>query len=239
MADKTRGGRGVDDRDVVRKAGAGRRAGATEREAASTERIGREQQRRATAYGRAGAALLGGEVEPRVLSVRLFWDAGRDLGDAGRAEVRRRLRSWLLAPEGGELTVPGDPAVTYRDAVCTGCGGWSSLFEDGSCEVEFTCFDPIGYGRLVETGETPVGVGGTWRTWPEVRLVASAGGSVEVFDAEGGSSVRLERTFRMGDAVELDFLAETARVNGEDASADVTLASDFFAFEPGVRALHF
>lgn len=239
MADKTRGGRGVDDRDVVRKAGAGRRAGATEREAASTERIGREQQRRATAYGRAGAALLGGEVEPRVLSVRLFWDAGRDLGDAGRAEVRRRLRSWLLAPEGGELTVPGDPAVTYRDAVCTGCGGWSSLFEDGSCEVEFTCFDPIGYGRLVETGETPVGVGGTWRTWPEVRLVASAGGSVEVFDAEGGRSVRLERTFRMGDAVELDFLAETARVNGEDASADVTLASDFFAFEPGVRALHF
>lgn len=189
--------------------------------------------------GRAGAALLGGEVEPRVLSVRLFWDAGRDLGDAGRAEVRRRLRSWLLAPEGGELTVPGDPAVTYRDAVCTGCGGWSSLFEDGSCEVEFTCFDPIGYGRLVETGETPVGVGGTWRTWPEVRLVASAGGSVEVFDAEGGRSVRLERTFRMGDAVELDFLAETARVNGEDASADVTLASDFFALEPGVRALHF
>lgn len=189
--------------------------------------------------GRAGAALLGGEVEPRVLSVRLFWDAGRDLGDAGRAEVRRRLRSWLLAPEGGELTVPGDPAVTYRDAVCTGCGGWSSLFEDGSCEVEFTCFDPIGYGRLVETGETPVGVGGTWRTWPEVRLVASAGGSVEVFDAEGGRSVRLERTFRMGDAVELDFLAETARVNGEDASADVTLASDFFAFEPGVWALHF
>ena len=50
-------GRDVDDRDVVRQAGAGRRAGATECEAASTERIGREQQRRATAYGRARGRL--------------------------------------------------------------------------------------------------------------------------------------------------------------------------------------
>ncbi len=55
MADKTRGGRGVDDRDVVRKADAGRRAAA--RDAGATERIGREQQRRATAYGRARGQL--------------------------------------------------------------------------------------------------------------------------------------------------------------------------------------
>ena len=189
--------------------------------------------------GRAGAALLGGEVEPRVLSVRLFWDAGRGLGDAGRSEVRHRLRSWLLAPAGGELVVPGDPAMTYRDAVCTGCEGWSSLFEDGSCEVEFTCFDPIAYGRRVETADTPVVVGGTWRTWPEVRLVARAGGSACVSDSERGRSVRLERAFSAGDVVELDFLAETARVNGADASADVTLASDFFALEPGTRPLQF
>ncbi len=56
MADKTRGGRGVDDRDVVRKADAGRRAAAV-RDAGTTERIGREQQRRATAYGRARGQL--------------------------------------------------------------------------------------------------------------------------------------------------------------------------------------
>ena len=36
-----------------------------------------------SAAGRAGAALLGGEVEPRVVVVRLFWDGGPGLGDAG------------------------------------------------------------------------------------------------------------------------------------------------------------
>ena len=189
--------------------------------------------------GRAGAALLGGEVEPRVLAVRLFWDGGLGLDEAGRAGVRHRLRSWLLAPAGGELVVPGDPEVTYRDTVCTGCDGWSSLFEDGSCEVEFTCFDPIAYGRRVETAETPVAVGGTWRTWPTVRLVAVAGGSVSVGDGGTGRSVRVERAFSAGDVVELDFLAETARVNGADASADVVLDSDFFALEPGTRPLRF
>ena len=57
MADKTRGGRGVDDRDVVRKADSGKRAVGSAREALSTERLGREQQRRATAYGRARGQL--------------------------------------------------------------------------------------------------------------------------------------------------------------------------------------
>ena len=56
---------------------------------------------------------------------------------------------------------------------------------------------------------------------------------------ERGRSVRVERAFSAGDVVELDFRTETALVNGADASADVTLASDFFALEPGVRALHF
>ena len=57
MADKTRGGRGVDDRDLVRKADSGKRAVGSAREALSTERLGREQQRRATAYGRARGQL--------------------------------------------------------------------------------------------------------------------------------------------------------------------------------------
>lgn len=60
MADRVRAGRGVDDRDVVRKSNPLQRAaqGARERAAsAEADRMGREQQRRATAYGRARGRL--------------------------------------------------------------------------------------------------------------------------------------------------------------------------------------
>ena len=56
MSDRVRAGRGMDDRDVVRKSNPLQRAarGAAWKAApADTDRMGREQQRRATAYGRA------------------------------------------------------------------------------------------------------------------------------------------------------------------------------------------
>ena len=61
MSDKVRAGRGMDDRDVVRKSSplqrAAREAAATRAGSAETDRMGREQQRRATAYGRARGRL--------------------------------------------------------------------------------------------------------------------------------------------------------------------------------------
>ena len=61
MADRVRAGRGVDDRDVVRKSNPQQRAAQGSREqragSAETHRMGREQQRRATAYGRARGRL--------------------------------------------------------------------------------------------------------------------------------------------------------------------------------------
>ena len=61
MSDKVRAGRGMDDRDAVRKSSPLKRAvrdAATARAgSAETDRMGREQQRRATAYGRARGRL--------------------------------------------------------------------------------------------------------------------------------------------------------------------------------------
>lgn len=59
MGDKVRAGRGMDDRDVVRKTASARKAaaGAARPSANETERLGRDQQRRATAYGRARGRL--------------------------------------------------------------------------------------------------------------------------------------------------------------------------------------
>lgn len=58
MSDKVRAGRGIDDRDVVCKSSsAGKAAPGARPASAETERMGRDQQRRATAYGRARGRL--------------------------------------------------------------------------------------------------------------------------------------------------------------------------------------
>ena len=62
MSDKVRAGRGMDDRDVVRKSNPLQ-----------------------------CAALLGCELPPRVLRVRLFLDAGISLSADERSEVRHAL----------------------------------------------------------------------------------------------------------------------------------------------------
>lgn len=60
MAEKTRGGRGVDERDLPTKSRTGRAYevdGSAVRSSPGTDRIGREAQRRATAYARARGQL--------------------------------------------------------------------------------------------------------------------------------------------------------------------------------------
>ena len=188
--------------------------------------------------GRAGAVLLGGEVPPKVLTVRLYWDA-TDWDAVSRAAVRHRIYAALLNRDGGELVVPGDPAMTYRDTVCTGCGDWSSLFADGSAEVEFTCLDPIGYGGYGVSPNETFRVNGTWETWPVVTMAAAAGDAVKVVDAASGKFVLVERAFVGGESVTLDFARETCLVDGVDASGYVALGSDFFPLSPGDVTLAF
>lgn len=182
--------------------------------------------------------MLGGEVPPRVLQVRLYWDA-TDRDAASRAAVRHRIYAALLNRDGGELVVPSDPVKTYRDAVCTGCGDWTSLFADGSAEVEFTCFDPVAYGALAVWPGESFSVGGTWSTWPVVTMVAAAGSAVKVADSGSGKFVAVEKDFSGGESVVLDFAREMCMVDGVEASGCVALGSDFFPLGPGGVTLAF
>ena len=209
MSDKVRAGRGMDDRDVVRKSSPLQRA-----------------------------ALLGCELPPRVLRVRLFLDAGISLSADERSEVRHVLYGWLVAPSGAELELPGEPGLSWRDAVVTDASDWDSLFEDGSCELAFTCFDPVAYGEGKSSAAADFTVGGTWATWPVVTLTALAGSSVRVADGLG-RYVLVERDFSAGDEVVVDFAAEAVTVEGADASADVTVESTFFSLDPGAHTLTF
>lgn len=188
--------------------------------------------------GRPGAALLGCELPPRVLRVRLFLDAGVTLTAEERSEVRHALYGWLVAPSGAELELPGEPGLSWRDAVVTDASDWDSLFEDGSCELAFTCFDPVAYGEGKSSAASTFTVGGMWATWPVVEMTALAGSSVKVAD-ELGRYVLVEREFAAGDVVVMDFAAEAVTVDGVDASAGVAVESTFFSLAPGSHTLAF
>lgn len=188
--------------------------------------------------GRPGAALLGCELPPRVLRVRLFLDAGISLDADERSEVRHALYGWLAAPSGAELELPGEPGLSWRDAMVTDASDWDSLFEDGSCELAFTCFDPVAYGEGKSSAASTLTVGGTWATWPVVEMTALAGSSVKVADGLG-RYVLVEREFAAGDVVLLDFASEAVTVDGADASADVAVESTFFSLAPGSHSLTF
>ena len=188
--------------------------------------------------GRPGAALLGCELPPRVLRVRLFLDAGVTLAAEERSAIRHEMYGWLVAPMGAELSLTGEPDLTWRDAVVTDASDWDSLFEDGSCELAFTCFDPVAYGEGKSSAASTLTVGGTWATWPVVEMTALAGSSVKVADGLG-RYVLVEREFAAGDVVLLDFASEAVTVEGEDASADVAVESTFFSLAPGSHSLTF
>ena len=187
--------------------------------------------------GRAGALLVSGRIPPRLVRVRLFMDAGFRPGTNGLADIRHRVYLALCSTSGGTLRLPDESGYEYRDAVCTGAGSWSSLFEDGQGEVVFTLLDPVAYGReRTETG-TAFEVGGSWPTWPTFELVASAGSAVQV--GCGGSFGRVEHAFSGGEVVRIDCEGEGVTIDGVDARVDVTLSSDFFSLAPGSCELSF
>ncbi|WP_354003484.1 phage distal tail protein [Collinsella tanakaei] len=129
--------------------------------------------------------------------------------------------------------------------MCADAGTWDGLFEDGSCELVFTAFDPVAWGQEQEAsaaaGSTELSllVGGTYRTWPTFVMEASAGGGVVVEDVGAGARVEVERAFLGGEEVIVDCAAGRAWVDGEAADTDVTLDSDFFWLEPGSHELSF
>ena len=192
-----------------------------------------------TVPGRAGALLVSGRVPASDVTVRLFLDMGFKGSENALADARHKLIFWLCLPGGGELVLPDEPERVYRDAVMVDAGDWSSLFSDGKCDVTFRLYDPVAYGlRRVE--RTPsFEVGGTWPTWPEYALVASAGDGLSVSCPALGSVIALDYTFAGGEAVIIDCQTEDVRINDADARDVVTLSSDFFALEPGDCTLAF
>lgn len=195
--------------------------------------------------GRAGAILLSARIPPKALHVRLFLDRSDDMDAGELSALRHEAAAWLAFDAGCELELPGEPGLVYRDVVCTDAGAWDNLFEDGSCELVFTAFDPVAWGQereaLSAAGSTELSVlvGGTYWTWPTFVMEAAAGDGVVVEDVGTGACVEVERAFLGGEEIVVDCAAGRAWVDGAAADADVTLESDFFWLEPGSHELSF
>lgn len=189
--------------------------------------------------GRPGAVPVDSWLPPEDVKVRLMMDPGCRPDANGMSALRHRLRSWLLRPSGGELVLPDDPELTYHDAFLVDAGDWTQLFEDGECEVTFTLFDPVAYGLARVERTNRFEVGGTWRTWPTLEMVAGPGETVMAVMPASRSSLTLERAFEGGETVVIDCATEAVTVDGVDARDSVTLGSDFFALQPGPCAVYF
>lgn len=127
--------------------------------------------------GRAVALLVSGYMLPVDVRVRLFMDMGHNSGFTGMARILGTLRRWLSWPGGGNLILPDDPEIEYRDAILVGASDWSDLFEAGECTLTFTLFDPIGWGAK---RAARFAVGGDWPTLPEFRVAGASGFCLQV-----------------------------------------------------------
>lgn len=187
--------------------------------------------------GRAGALAYSVFLPPADVTVRLFLDPGFMPDVNALSDIQHRLSFWLCSPGGGELVLPDEPELTYKDALLVSAGAWHELFSDGRCDITFTLFDPIAYGMERVERLARFDVGGTWPTLPEFRLVAEAGSQVRVAHPADGRTITIDYEFAGGETVVIDCAKETVEVNGADARDCVALGSDFFGLEPGDRIL--
>lgn len=188
------------------------------------------------------------EFEPFRIQVKLMLKTLTATNDRVLSALRRRLRAALTVYdlEGGTLTLPDEPGLSWHGVYAVDVDTWDTLFEDGSCTVTFESYDPIAYGAGAGATSTVLGatgcaldvnVGGNFDTWPTFCATALAGSALELSDDVSGRVLRIEREFVSGDAVVIDAQHQSVSVGDADVSASVTLASDFFALAPGKHHL--
>ena len=186
--------------------------------------------------GRPGALLLGGALVPVEIRVKLMLKMVRRSTAAELSVMRHTLAGWLCGTGGGELVLPEEPELTYRDCVVTEAVAWDALFEDGCCEVVFTAYDPVAWGKKRSVAGARFRVEGTWRTWPVVEVRASASTTFMV-ERDGKQALALVDPTKNGDVIVFDCGKGTCTINGMPADERVALTSEFFALEPGEHEL--
>lgn len=179
--------------------------------------------------GRAVALLVSGYMLPVDVRVRLFLDMGHNPGFTGMARILGTLLRWLSWPGGGNLILPDDPEIEYRDAILVGL----RLVRPLRGRRVHTDLHAVRSHRM---GRKARGALCGGRRLANAAGV-SRGGSLRILPAglafPAGRGIRLDHDFAGGETVVIDYQGETLLINDVDTRDCVALASDFFALEPG------
>lgn len=182
--------------------------------------------------GRDGAQFVRTRLDKLVISVFARLQLSSFATYEEIAKTRREIRAALVTNEPKKLIL--DEPDKYYMAKLTNAAALSNLWANGSCELEFTAYDPIAYGatKTVKVGEnTTISVKGTWKTRPVFDLRGTAEAPVKVENLTTHEYVLMEANASEGSHIVIDMAEETTRQNTNLSTIDIT--SDYFALLPG------
>lgn len=187
---------------------------------------------------RPGEVFRRAKLKPLEIETRVKWKASaRD----DMAMLRRVIVSKLACFEEAPLYLDDDRHLgIYYMAVLTNPGELENLWYTGYADLEWTAYDPIGYGaerevaisRDATANPSLVVVGGTWETHPVVSCKPAGNvSSLRITNVDTGEFVQVETSVKSGSPVVFDMWREQTTVDG--INSPVAFESDYFTLKPG------
>ena len=177
------------------------------------------------------------KMKPLVIRVKARWKAapGDDM-----AVLRRVMVERLFCVGEAHLYIDDDRhlGLHYR-AVLTNPGELETLWYTGAATLEFTAYDPIGYGaenKATVGYNTVLQVGGSYETWPVFTCVP--GGSVSYLrltNMDTGEYVQVTTALTAQRKVVVDMWNQKVTVDGLGVAP--VFESLFFPLKPGANNL--
>lgn len=184
--------------------------------------------------GRAGRVVVSWDTKPLPMRVKLMLRPEARMDDEALSELRKRIRL-AFYPRNPYLCLPDEPGLEWRDVYLQNVDAFTSLFEDGECELEFICLDPYAWGDEKAGKAGTFEVGGNAPTAPQIKVIAAAGDHIQITNDATGESVRVNYPFVGGELVTIENEDFGVYMNNKNVSAYVSLYSTFFTLAPGVQ----
>lgn len=180
------------------------------------------------------------------------YDVGSDLGareievevtvvGSSQADLRTKVRQiagWLYQEELRPLVFADEPDKTYYARI-DGVTDLNEVVNVGRGTITFLCPEPFAYGatKVQSLASDPSVVNsGSFKTFPKITATFTA--SAPYFKVMNGTkSVLVNRSFAVGEVLEIDHQKNRVTVNGSRVMTSLDLSSEFFPLAEGTNLL--